>query len=79
MRYWSTTTLLIVDAYALSGPDWIDAAESFSQDEVAEGEYLYFHQEDNLSGKANYRLRIRSALPIGWCSIRKTSAPCGTG
>ena len=67
MRYWSTThkrwQMLIVDAYALSGPDCDRRRRDFSQDEVAEGEYLYFHQEDNLSGKANYRLRIRSASP----------------
>jgi hypothetical protein len=67
MRYWSTThkrwQVLIVDAYALSGPDGDRRRKDFSQDEIAEGGYLYFHQEDNLSGKANYRMRIRSASP----------------
>jgi hypothetical protein len=67
MRYWSTThkrwQILIVDAYALSGPDGNQRRGDFSLDEVAEGKYLYFHQEDNLSGKAIYRLHIQSASP----------------
>ena len=67
MRYWSAThkrwQLLIVDAYALSGPDGDRRRRDFSPNEIEEGEYLYFHQEDNLSGKANYRLRILSASP----------------
>jgi hypothetical protein len=64
MRYWSTThkrwQMLIVDAYALSGPEDDRRRRDFSQGEIAEGESLYFHQEDNLSGKANYRMRIQS-------------------
>ena len=30
---------------------------------MTEGKSLYYQQEDNLSGKAIYRMRIRSALP----------------
>ena len=30
---------------------------------MAEGKSLYFQQEDNLSGKGTYRMRIRSASP----------------
>ena len=30
---------------------------------MTEGKSLYFQQEDNLSGKAIYRMRIRSASP----------------
>jgi hypothetical protein len=67
MRYWSIThkrwQRLIVDAYAISGPDGDLRRGDFSQDEIAEGKVLYFHQEDNLSGKANYRMRIRNASP----------------
>lgn len=35
--------------------------KDFSPDEIGEGKSLYFHQEDNLSGKAIYRMRIQSA------------------
>ncbi len=67
MRYWSTThkrwRTLIVDAYALAGPDDDRAREDFSPGEMTEGETLYFHQEDNLTGKAVYRMRILSASP----------------
>jgi hypothetical protein len=67
MRYWSTThkrwQRLMVNAYALSGPNGDRRRSDFSRDEIAEGKVLYFHQEDNLSGKANYRMRIRSASP----------------
>jgi len=37
--------------------------EDFSPGEMTEGKSLYFQQEDNLSGKAIYRMRIRSASP----------------
>lgn len=69
IRYWSTThkrwQRLIVDAYALSGPgpDGDRRRGDFSQDEIGEDKVLYFYQEDNLSGKAIYRMRIRSASP----------------
>jgi hypothetical protein len=66
IRYWSATgkrwQTLIVDAYALESPDG-GRRPDFSLDEVAVGKTVYFHQEDNLSGKAAYRLRIRSVAP----------------
>jgi hypothetical protein len=66
IQYWSTTgkrwQTLILDAYALESPGGNRRAD-FSPDEVAGGKVLYFHQEDNLSGKAEYRLRIRVASP----------------
>jgi hypothetical protein len=37
--------------------------EDFSPGEMTEGRSLYFQQEDNLTGKAIYRMRIRSATP----------------
>jgi hypothetical protein len=37
--------------------------KDFSPDEMAEGRSLYFQQEDNLSGKAIYRMRIRTVSP----------------
>ena len=65
--YWSTThkqwQTLIVDAYATSGPPGDRRRQDFSPDEIAEGKYLYFQQADNLSGKANYRMRILSDSP----------------
>jgi hypothetical protein len=67
IRYWSTThkrwQTLIIDAYALSDAAGDRRREDFSQAEIAEGRPLYFQQEDNLSGKAIYRMRIRSASP----------------
>jgi hypothetical protein len=65
VRYWSTThqrwQTLIVQAHALSGPAADGRRKDFSPDEIAEGKTLYFHQQDNLSGKAVYRMRILSA------------------
>jgi hypothetical protein len=67
MRYWSTThkqwQTLIVRAYALAGPAGAASRKDFSPDEIEEGKSLYFLQEDNLSGKAIYRLRIHSVSP----------------
>ena len=64
VRYWSTThkrwQTLIVDAYALSGPDRSQRRKDFSQDEIKEGGFLYYQQEDNLSGKAIYRVHIQA-------------------
>ena len=66
IRYWSTTHKrwkpLILNAYALSEAAGDRRREDFSPDEMAEGRSLYFQQEDNLSGKGTYRMRIRSAL-----------------
>ena len=67
MRYWSTThkrwQTLIVDAYALPGRTGDRRRKDFSPDEITEGKYLYFQQEDNLSGKAIYRMHIQSVSP----------------
>jgi hypothetical protein len=67
MRYWSTTRkswhTLIPNAYAVSGPTGDHRRKDFSPDELVEGATLYFHQEDNLSGKAIYQLRILKASP----------------
>jgi hypothetical protein len=67
IRYWSTThkrwQTLIIDAFALSDATGDRRREDFSPGEMAEGKGLYFQQEDNLSGKAIYRMRVRSASP----------------
>ena len=67
VRYWSTTRkrwqTLIISAHALSDAAGDRRREDFSAGEMTEGESLYFQQEDNLSGRAIYRLRIRSASP----------------
>lgn len=66
IRYWSTThkrwRTLILNAHALSEAAG-DRREDFSPGEMTEGNSLYYRQEDNLSGKVIYRLRIRSASP----------------
>ena len=65
MFYWSTThkrwQKLIVGAYALSAPSGDRRRKDFSTDEVATGQSLFFQQQDNLSGKAVYRIRVDSA------------------
>jgi len=67
MRYWSTThnrwQTLIISAHALSDATGDRRREDFSPGEMVEGKNLYFQQEDNLSGRAIYRMRIRSASP----------------
>ena len=67
MRYWSTTRkswhTLILDAYALSAATGDHRRQDFSLDEMVEGRTLYFHQEDNTSGKAVYQLRILKSSP----------------
>jgi hypothetical protein len=67
IRYWSTThkrwQTLIINAHALSDATGDRRREDFSPGEMAEGKSLYFQQEDNLSGKAIFRMRIRSASP----------------
>lgn len=67
MRYWSTThkrwQTLIINAYALSEATGDRRREDFSPGEMTEGRSLYFQQEDNLAGKATFRMRIRSASP----------------
>jgi len=65
IRYWSTTRkrwqTLIINAYALSEAVGDRRREDFSPGDMAEGKSLYFQQEDNLSGKAIYRMRVLSA------------------
>ncbi len=67
IRYWSTTRkrwkVLIIDSHALSDASGGRRREDFSPGEMGEGKDLYFQQEDNLSGKAIHRIRIRSASP----------------
>jgi hypothetical protein len=67
MRYWSTThkqwQTLIVSAYALSGPAGGQRRKDFLPDELVENKSLYYQQEDNLSGKATYRMHIQSISP----------------
>jgi hypothetical protein len=67
IRYWSTShkrwQTLIINAHALSEEAGDRRREDFSAAEMAEGRSLYFQQEDNLAGKATYRMRIRSASP----------------
>jgi hypothetical protein len=67
VRYWSIThkrwQTLIVDAYALSGPAGGPRRKDFSPDEITEDRLLYYQQQDNLSGKAIYRIHIQSISP----------------
>ena len=67
MRYWSTTRkrwrTLIVDAHALTDATGDRRREDFTPGEMEEGRSLYFQQEDNLSGKAIYRMRILDSSP----------------
>ena len=67
IRYWSTTRkrwqTLVINAYALSGGVDERRRKDISPEEIAEGKRLYFQQEDNLSGKAIYRMHIRSVSP----------------
>jgi hypothetical protein len=64
VRYWSIThkrwQTLIVDAYALSGPAGGPRRKDFTPDEIMEDSFLYYQQEDNLSGKAIYRMHIQT-------------------
>jgi len=65
LRYWSTTyqkwQTLIIDAYALTGPEGDQRRPDFSPDEIAAGRSLHVRQEDNLLGKATYGMHIASA------------------
>jgi hypothetical protein len=67
IRYWSTThkrwQTLILSAHALSEAAGDRRREDFSSGEMTEGRSMYFQQEDNLSGKTIYRMRIRNASP----------------
>jgi len=65
IQYWSTTRkrwqTLIINAYALSEAVSDRRREDFSPGDMAEGKSLYFQQEDNISRKAIYRMRVLSA------------------
>ena len=67
VRYWSTThkqwRALILEAHALTGVQPGQRRDDFSPDEMIEGRVFYFEQEDNLSGKGIYRMRIAAASP----------------
>jgi hypothetical protein len=66
VRYWSAThkrwRTLVLDAYALTALQG-RRREDFTSDEMKQGAVLYFEQEDNLSGKATYRMHIVEASP----------------
>lgn len=65
VRYWSTThqrwQTLIVEAYAVTGPQGGQRRKDFKPDEMTQGQVLYFQQVDNLSGKAIYRMHIAAS------------------
>ena len=67
IRYWSTTQkrwrTLITSAHALSDAAGDRPRDDFSPAEMTQGRSLYFEQEDNISGKAIYRMRIRTVSP----------------
>ena len=64
VRYWSTThqhwQTLISSASALAGAVGSPHRKDFAPEELAPGRTLYFEQEDNLTGKAIYRMRVLS-------------------
>jgi len=65
LLYWSTSNRkwqpLVIDAYAVAGPSGDQRRRDFTASEIAEGQVLYVHQEDNLLGKATYQIRIATA------------------
>jgi hypothetical protein len=67
MRYWSTTRkqwhTLIVEAYAVSGPTGNLRRADFTPDQIGHEQIVHFLQQDNISGKATYQMRILSASP----------------
>jgi hypothetical protein len=66
LRYWSVThkqwRTLITDDYAISAQQGGQRRADFTADEMSQGDVLYFEQDDNLSGKATYRMQIMQAL-----------------
>ncbi len=64
VRYWSTThqswRTLIASAMALEGGTGARQRKDFSPEELSQSRTMYFEQEDNLTGKATYQLRLRS-------------------
>jgi hypothetical protein len=77
--YWSATSQrwqpFIVDAYALRGPSADQRRPDFSPAEIAEGQTLYMQQEDNLFGKAVYRIRILAASTGRLVFATKNNSP----
>ncbi|MCU1235370.1 MAG: hypothetical protein JWP63_3337 [Candidatus Solibacter sp.] len=67
IRYWSTThqswRTLISRASALEGSTGARHRKDFTPDELTTGRTLYFEQEDNLTGRATYELRIHRISP----------------
>jgi hypothetical protein len=65
LRYWSVThnqwRTLITDGYALTASQNGQHRADFTLDEMKEGNVLYFEQDNNLSGKAIYRMQIVKA------------------
>ena len=65
--YWSTThkqwRTLITEAHALKGAGDSQPRPDFTAEELTAGAVLYFEQNDNLAGKAIYRLHVSSASP----------------
>jgi hypothetical protein len=65
LRYWSVThkqwRTLITDGYALSAPQGGQRRADFAANEMAQGNVLYFEQENNLTGKGTYRMQIARA------------------
>jgi hypothetical protein len=47
-----------VEAHALTGSQPPQRRQDFTPDEMQEGKLLYLEQADNLSGAANYRMRL---------------------
>jgi hypothetical protein len=62
LRYWSVThkqwRTLITDGYALSTSRGGERRDDFRENEMAEGNVLYFEQDNNVSGKAIYRMQV---------------------
>jgi hypothetical protein len=67
LLYWSATAgrwqPLILDAYAVSGPAGDHRRNDFSPAELVPGRALYVRQQDNVYGKAVYRMAILAVSP----------------
>jgi hypothetical protein len=67
IEYWSTThqrwQTLIVDAFTLTGTNAGKRRKDFPAEEMVQGRTLSFQQEDSLSGKGTYQLRVISVSP----------------
>jgi hypothetical protein len=67
VRYWSTThqgwRTLITGASAVEDATGNHRRGDFAPEEFVAGRSLYFEQEDNVTGKATYQLRVNSISP----------------